>query len=214
MSLRDTIEGARREAEGNSVKMPKAEAAAVTGGDDEKKGFVRSSAAKARPAREAASSVRVATKPKSTDVLGRASETKEEKRERRRREREEQDIRNRAFDLILRNNAGYRKTEKIFWVIVGIGFAVAVISLAFSYAFGEGATDLSSPQGVLSVATLVIAYACIIGGIIYDLVKRRPYRKQAEAQLRGISDKKLLELFEQEHAEQLARQAKKSARKK
>ena len=56
MSLRDTIEGARREAEGNAAGRPKKEVATVVG--EEKKGFSKSSASKARPAREAAASVR------------------------------------------------------------------------------------------------------------------------------------------------------------
>ena len=47
MSLRDTIEGALQEAEGNAVGRPKKEAEAVS--SEEKKGFVRSSVTKARP---------------------------------------------------------------------------------------------------------------------------------------------------------------------
>ena len=81
MSLRDTIEGARREAEGNSVGRPKKEAeSVVAAGDEERKGFSRSSAAKAKPSREAAASVRVATKPKQGGAPGGPAETKEQKR--------------------------------------------------------------------------------------------------------------------------------------
>lgn len=214
MSLRDTIDGARREAEGNMVGRPKKEAEAVTSdGEEGNKGFARRSAAKAKPSREAAASVRMASKPKQTGLLGGPSETKEEKRERKQRERAESDLRTRAYDLVLRGMDGYRKSEKVFWVLVGGGMVLAVASLVLAYMFGE-TTDLSTWQGILSVVTLVAAYALIIGAFIFDLVKRRPYRKQAEARVRGLSEKGLAELFDKERARELERQAAKEARRK
>ena len=208
MSLRDTIEGARREAEGNAVGRPKKEAENMASGEEEKKGFSRSSAAKAKPTREAAASVRVASKPKQTGAVGGPAETKEEKRERKRREREEQDLRTRAYDVVLRNTPEYRSTERGFWIVVGVGFALAVISLIAAYAFGSE-PDLSTVEGVVSVVSLVAAYALIIGGFVFDLAKRRPIRKRVEAQLRGNSDKKLLEILEQDRGAQLSSKGKK-----
>lgn len=210
MSLKDTIEGARREAEGNAVGRPKKEAEAVTSTSEERKGFSRSSAAKARPVREAGASVRVESKAKASGP-GRA-ETKEEKKERKRREREEEDIRNRAYDLVLRELPGYKKTEKVFWAFLGVGMALAVVSLVCAYIFGQN-TDLGTWQGILSVASLVLAYAAIIGSFIYDMVKRRPFRKAAEARVRGLSDKKLLELFQRASAEASAKKVEKDAKK-
>lgn len=211
MSLRDTIEGARKEAEGIAVGMPKKGDEAKSP-DDEKKGFARSSAAKARPAREAAASVRTASKPKDQGILGTSGESKEEKRERRRREREQNDMRTRAYDVVLRSIPEYRKTEKTFWIIVGAGFVLAVISLITAYIFGSE-PSLGSWQGLVSVISLVLAYALIIGGFIFDFAKRRPFRKRAEVQVRGMTDKRIAELFEQENREKLERQAKKEAKK-
>ena len=208
MSLRDTIEGARREAEGNAIGTPKKEAAAIGQGEEEKRGFSRSSAAKAKPAREAASSVRVSSRPKANDPL--RPETKEEKRDRRRREREESDLRNRAYDLVLHNMPEYQRTERTFWIAVGIGMASAVASLVLAYAFGEQ-TDLTSWKGILSVGTLVLAYALIIGAFIYDLARRRPYRTRAEIEARSLSDKKLMELLEKDRAAKLEKRAKKES---
>ena len=209
MSLRDTIEGARREAEGNAVGRPSKEAEATVAPEEEKRGFSRSSAAKARPAREAASSVRVASRPKAASI----TETKEEKRERRRLEREEQDMRNRAYDLILRANPEYRQTERVFWIVIGVGFVLAIISLVAAYAFGDQ-PDMSTWQGVVSVVSLVVAYVLIIGGFVYDLAKRRPIRKKVEAQMRGMNDKKLLEVFEQDRKDQLKKKAEKDEKRK
>ena len=196
MSLRDTIEGARREAEGNTVGRPKKEAAAVVG--DEKRGFSKSSASKARPAREAAASVRTASSARAVGTQG-APETKQERRERRERERSENTLRTRAYDLVLRDNAEYRACEKTFWIIVGTGTVFAVASLVETYVFGQN-VDLASWQGVLSVITLVFAYIFIIGALVYDFAKRRPHRKAARARVDAMSDKRLLELFEQERA--------------
>ena len=211
MSLKDTIEGALQEAEGNTVSRPKKEAESVAA-DDDKKGFSRSSAAKARPAREAASSVRVSSGSSSKGGLG-TPETKEEKRDRRRREREEENLRNRAYDLVLRSMPDYRRTDRVFWVLVGVGMVFAVISLVAMYRFG-GVTDVTSPVGMFSTGALLLAYVCIIGAIIFDFVKRRPFRKQAQARVGGLTEKKLIELFEQDRAAQVARQAAKEARRK
>ena len=186
MSLRDTIEGARREAEGNAAGRPKKEVASVVG--DEKQGFSKSSASKARPARD---------KP-GTQA---APETKQEKRERRERERSENTLRTRAYDLVLRDNAEYRSCEKTFWIIVGTGTFFAVASLVETYVFGQN-VDLASWQGVLCVVTLVLAYIFIVSALVYDFAKRRPHRKAARARVNSMSDKRLLELFEQERGSQ------------
>ena len=207
MSLRDTIEGARREAEGNVVGRPKKEAEAIGAGEEEKKGFVRSSTAKAKPAREAGSSMRTAGKTKQKDAFGNTVETKEEKKERKRREREEQDLRNRAYDIMMRSIPGYRKTEKFFWGLLGVGMLLAVISLVCAGMFGQ-TMDVSTWQGLVSVASLVLAYAFIIASFIYDLAKRRPFRKEAEARVRGLSDKKLAQLLEDARAGELAKKGK------
>ena len=138
---------------------------------------------------------------------------KEEKRERRRLEREEQDMRNRAYDLILRANPEYRQTERVFWIVIGVGFVLAIISLVAAYAFGDQ-PDMSTWQGVVSVVSLVVAYVLIIGGFVYDLAKRRPIRKKVEAQMRGMNDKKLLEVFEQDRKDQLKKKAEKDEKRK
>ena len=213
MSLRDTIEGALQEAEGNTVGRPKKEAEAITG-DDDKKGFSRSSAAKARPAREAGASVRTGSNSgsRSSSFVG-DGETKEEKRERRRLEREETNLRTRAYDLVLKSMPDYRRTDRTFWIVVGVGMVFAVASVVEMYAFGQ-VEDVLSTQGMIATGTLAVAYVCIIGAIIYDFAKRRPLRKRAQAQVNSLSEKKLVELFEQERAAQLARQIAKDARKK
>ena len=90
--------------------------------------------------------------------------------------------------------------------------ALAVISLVCVYLYGE-TTNMSTWQGALSMGTLVGAYVCIIAAIIYDFVKRRPFRKQVQARVNGLTDKKLADLLEEERARQIAEKAAKDARK-
>ncbi len=210
MSLRETIDGARREAQENTVGLPKKETEAIKD-DDEKKGFSRKSAANAKPAREAASSVRISSKPKKS-MVGAPAETKEQKKERKRKEREQDDLRNRAYDLVLRSIPGYKASEKTFFILMGVGFGLAVISLIAGYVL-EGNDNYTTTQGVLSVVSLVAAYAFIIGSFIYDLVKRRPYRREAEARVQGLTEKKIMDLFEKERSAQSAKRAQKEADK-
>lgn len=208
MSLRDTIEGARKEALEN-VAPPKGESTREEPGED-KGGFSRKSAAKAKPVREAGASVRVSGKPKSSGIFG-GSETKEQKKERRRLEREEEDLRNRAYDLIMRSLPGYKQTERVFWVFLVVGFLLAVVSVVLSYMLG-GQSDFTTPEGVASAVTLVLAYVFIIGGFIYNLIKRRPFRQEAENRIRSMSSKKMLELLENDRRERYERKAKKSGK--
>ena len=107
----------------------------------------------------------------------------------------------------------YRRTDRTFWIVVGVGMVFAVASVVEMYAFGQ-VEDMLSTQGLIATGTLAVAYVCIIGAIIYDFAKRRPLRKRAQAQVNSLSEKKLVELFEQERAAQLARQIAKDARKK
>lgn len=191
MSLRDTITGALGEARENFTK-PETPAAA----DQQEaahKGFSRRSAARARPAREAASSVRTEDGRRK----GSGPVTKEERRAQRQRERESQDLRSRAYDVVVKSIPGYRKADRIFWVLMGVGFVFAVISGVLAFVFKQ-TTDLSTAEGIASVASLVIAYVFIIASFVFDMFKRRPIRRQAEARMRGLTDKRVRDLLEQD----------------
>ena len=58
------------------------------------------------------------------------------------------------------------------------------------------------------VSAMTINYE--IASFIYDWAKRRPYRKQTESRVRGLSDKKLLDLLEQERAKETAKKGDKT----
>ena len=242
MSLRDTIDGARKEAQeaggltGN-VKSSAAPTAdkAERGAKAEKSGkdeaekrdpmttrSYHSSAAGAKPSREAGSTVRTASSGSASTGLGGGlfggggtPAQKEARKEEKRRQREEEDFRQRGYDLILRSNEEYRRTDRTWWILIGIGFGMTIVSLILVWAFPADSTNYQTIVGIASVASLVLAYGLIIGAFVYDWRVRRPVRKAAERKVAGYSDKKLAELFEEqrrrENAAEAARQAEKEA---
>ena len=243
MSLRDTIDGARKEAQeagglsGNvktaaSAKAPKDErgtkADKSSKDDTEKRDPMttrsyHSSAAGAKPSREAASTVRTASSGSTPGMGGGlfggggTPAQKEARKEEKRKQREEEDFRQRGYDLILRTNEEYRRTDRTWWILIGVGFGMTIVSLILVWAFPADSTNYQTIVGIASVASLVLAYGLIIGAFVYDWRVRRPVRKAAERKVAGYSDKKLAELFEEqrrrENAAAAARQAEKDAAK-
>lgn len=236
MSLRDTIDGARKEAQeaggltGNvkSSAAPKADKAEKSGKDEAEKRdpmttrSYHSSAAGAKPSREAGSTVRTASSGSASTGLGGGlfggggtPAQKEARKEEKRRQREEEDFRQRGYDLILRSNEEYRRTDRTWWILVGVGFGMTIVSLILVWAFPADSTNYQTIVGIASVASLVLAYGLIIGAFVYDWRVRRPVRKAAERKVASYSDKKLAELFEEqrrhENAAEAARQAEKEA---
>lgn len=245
MSLRDTIDGARKEAQeaggltcnvksaASKAEKPERGAKAEKPGKDEAEKrdpmttrSYHSSAAGAKPSREAASTVRAASSGSSTGLGGMGGglfgggstpAEKEARKEEKRRQREEEDFRQRGYDLILRSNEKYRRTDRTWWILIGVGFGMTIVSLILVWAFPADSTNYQTIVGIASVASLVLAYGLIIGAFVYDWRVRRPVRKAAERKVASYSDKKLAELFEEqrrrENAADAARQAEKEAAK-
>ena len=79
--------------------------------------------------------------------------------------------------------------------------------------FPNANSELTTAAGIVSIVSLILAYGFIIGAFVYDWVKRRPIRKATEKKVQGMTDKKILELFEKERIEESKRAAEKAARK-
>lgn len=208
MSLRDTIEGARDEAKSTVDAMTKKTSAAEEKGkegdapaayDPFKSG--KATAAGAKPSREAAASVTMeGERPKKSVALM----TKEEKKAARAEERSIEDARNQAYDYLLRLDDAYTKTDKTWWILLGIGFAMTIISLFLTFVFPAEVKEVKTVQGVLSIVTLVLAYGFIISAFIFDWRKRRPFRKAAEKRMQKMSDKRVYEFLAEENAKLVA----------
>lgn len=220
MSLRDTIEGARDEAKvtvDTMTKKSKDAAEKPTASDEDRAPAAydpfksgKASAAGARPAREAASSVRAeGERSKKSPALM----TKEEKKAAKAEERRLEDARNQAYDYILKSDDAYKKTDKTWWILLGVGFGMTVISLLLAYVFPTESKEYTTAQGIAAIVTLVLAYGFIIAAFIYDFRKRRPFRKAAERRLQGMNDKRVADYIASED-EKAARAAAKAEAQK
>lgn len=188
--------------------------------EDEKKsssGITRKSPTKAKPVREAASSVRVVAKKKNPDgSMSTVGMTKEEKKEVRRAEREEEDIFNSLTNAMLKADELYTSRRRMWWVFLGLGLVFVVAAFVSGYIGapdGSNMYDLSTTGGVLSVVSLVLAYVFIIASLVYEWMKIRPIRNEKQDKVTSLSPKKrramLADLYE---ADERKRAEKKSAK--
>ena len=161
---------------------------------DAKPGYMRKSAASAKPARSAAGSVRVV--PAST------------KEKRKQAERLQEDRLYAASNALMRQDEDYNRRRKFFWVLLALGMvAIVIVWLMLGTTRGQ-------EMQTIQVVGIVIAYACILGAFIYDLVRIRPIRNACRSKAEGLTDKRLNNLIEKDAAERDAKKAKRESKKK
>ncbi|WP_186365770.1 hypothetical protein [Enorma burkinafasonensis] len=177
-------------------------------------GAARRSASSAKPARAAASSVRVvpATSKERRRELqqGESLEglSKEEKKARKQEMRLREDRMMSAANILMKRDDEYNKKRYIFWALVIVGMVVALavwLLMSFSPTIGQ------SP--VVQFGGIIIAYAAVIGGFIYDLVAIRPIRNYYKATVAGMTDRKVLDVLEESAKEDERKRAEKKAAK-
>lgn len=178
-------------------------------------GVARKSAASAKPARAAASSVRVV--PASSKARRQEREqgesleglSREEKRARRRELRIQEDNVMTASNILMKEDDEYRAKHRIFWVLMAVGVVGIVLEwLLLVGLFSFLAQDVLN---VLSIACIVLAYAFVIAAFVFDLVKIRPIRNFYRAQVSGMTDRRVVEIIEKSAEEA---EAKKAAKKR
>lgn len=181
---------------------------------DAKPGYMRKSAASAKPARSAASSVRVV--PASSKEKRKQAErgeslaglSKEEKRARKQAERLQEDRLYAASNALMRKDEDYSRRRKFFWVLLAAGLsAIVIVWLMIGTTRGQ---EMQTTQ----IVGIVIAYACILGAFIYDLVRIRPIRNACRSKAEGLTEKRLNNLIEKDAAERDAKKAKRESKKK
>ncbi|AEB06171.1 hypothetical protein Corgl_0042 [Coriobacterium glomerans PW2] len=176
----------------------------------ERRGVARRSAASAKPAREAAGSVRVA--PASSRDRRRQLEqgeslqglTREEKRARRQQRRIQED---RIFDvsnILMKQDDDYRKRRGHLWIVVGVAAVLAAATIIIMFAMRRRALI---PPASLQFVSFIIFYGVMIVALIYDAVRLRPIRNFYRAQAQGLSERKLVSLLERAAARDQAARA-------
>ena len=170
-------------------------------------GVARKSAASAKPARQAASSVRVV--PASSKARRKELEkgenleglSKEEKRARKAKQRAKEDRIYTVSNILLKQDEDYTKRRRIWWAVLTIGIVAIWASLYFA-----PAGMVSSPVQMVGI---VLSYVVILGDFIYDFVRIRPLRNMYRTQAEGMSENKLNALIERSAAEEDKKDSKK-----
>lgn len=179
-------------------------------------GVARKSAASAKPARSAASSVRVV--PASSKARRKEIEkgenldglSKEEKRARKAKQRAKEDRIYTVQNYLLKQDEDYLKRRRVWWGLLAAGMVLIVVVWISLYALSNGGASAGGPVQMVGI---IAAYALIIGDFIYDFVRIRPIRNMYRTQAEGMSDNKLNALIEREAAEEDRRRAEKEAKK-
>ncbi|MBP3885280.1 MAG: hypothetical protein J6D54_10155 [Olsenella sp.] len=222
MSLIDTINAAKKEAEGN-VALPNVDKSKEDEkGKGSKQGYSRRSAAGAKPAREAAAGVRVVGSGAVDTGKPMSEMTKEEKKAARRANRDAADRRSAASRILLNATPGYKHSQHIWWALLATGLVATLISWLMGQFMPNAMTVPTSPEGILTIALMVLAYAMIIIAFIYDWRTVRPMRTAAEAMANSLTEKKLSQVLNgdagvvarEQAAKDKARAAKRSGKSK
>ena len=124
----------------------------------------RKSASSAKPARAAASSVRVV--PASAKAKRAAAErgedlsnlSKEEKKARKAELRRQEDLIYTAANALLKENEDYTRLRRIWWVLLGVGIAALVGTWVLLAVFGSDAGNSSFAQ-TGQLVLIIAAYA-------------------------------------------------------
>ena len=209
MSLRETINAAKREAqEANAPLAKKDEKDAAD--EDERSGFSKRSVTRAKPAREAASGVRVvgasgSSRKSSGSGKAPVEMTKDEKKRARRERRDEADRRASASQIVLKQIPGYKRSQRVWWGRLGTGFVCTIISWLLPNLFPQQVNEGTTPMGIAVLIMLVAAYALIISAFVYDWRVVRPMRKKAEATTGAMTNKKVTKVLRGE-ANEIARE--------
>lgn len=225
MSLLDTINEARKEAQEANAPLRSSkggkDGASGDGQDEKRTGFSKRSVSRARPTREAAAGVRVEPASSGAERSSRtvspskpvASMSKEERKQYRREQRDEGDRRNYATQVLLRQQPGYKKSQRVWWGLLGSGLGATVISWALSTFYPSEVTSSATPVAIVAFILLVAAYALIISAFVYDWRVVRPMRKASEAASNGMTKSKVDKVIAAE-AEDIKREKEEKAARK
>lgn len=149
-------------------------------GDTKTNSATKKSAAKAKPVRERATSVRVDTKRRAVKKKDTAGLTKQQKREIKQEEREARDREIVVANILLKQDPFYRSRRKVWWILLGCALAFTISAWVLMLAFPATSRTTASSAGIASLVVLIGAYATIIAAFVYDLIKIRPLRKNVE----------------------------------
>lgn len=175
----------------------------------------KKSAARAKPARSAGDSVYTGSRLSDKKNATRKEITAERLRSKAARQQSRNDEQRlmRVADILLHKEETYAPRRRVWIVLLSIGLVTMVVSLAG----GQFAAGVEGAQremwGTVTTAALIAAYVCVIGALVYDIVKIRPMRNACQARARSMTVKAQEKLiYDVEEAEAAERRAKREAK--
>ena len=184
----------------------------------ERTGMARKSSSSAKPARAAASSVRVQAsssqarrkqREQGEDLSGLS---REEKRARKQQRRMQEDRIFTAAQTLMKEDFDYNRYRRAWWVFLAVGI-IALVGVWISMAVVNNDAAAREVLAVPQMVGIVVAYACIIVGFIFDFIKIRPIRNQCRAIAEGMSEAKLNAVIEKGAAEEDRKKVAKASKK-
>lgn len=184
------------------------------------KGMTRKGAGSARPSRDAATTVRTVAPGKARAKTGSGKSSaggglfggNSHKKEERRLERERRDREALVANIEVKKHPRYATYRRVWWVLLGLGLFMTIVCWIVMAANPETSRDPYSTMGMASTGSLIAAYACILAGFIFDWIKIRPMRRNAEKTAAQMSDKKLNAVIEEDYEQREAAKAAKTAK--
>ena len=158
-------------------------------------GVARRSASSCKPSREAAGSVRVAasTSKERRAELDRGEDlsnlTKEEKKARKRELRMQEDRVYTALNVMLREDFKYNRFRRVWWFLLGLGVVCLVATWGLLIVANKNGQQTG--MNTAELVCTVLAYAAIIGALVFDFIKIRPLRNMYRAKAEGMSERQL-----------------------
>lgn len=209
MTLRETIEAAKLEAQEAGSIFTSKESKEEEPEKRESTGFSKRSTARAKPVSSAASSVRVVSAEDAK--MGRSGKktsemTKEERKAERAAVRDREDLMTSAASILLKRDEEYKRNQRIWWILLGIGLTLSLIALGINYLLSHG--QQSEQLVVVAMVTIVMAYVSIIAAFIFDLTKSRPIRRRVDGEVKSMSRKKLEQIVREDAEEKAAKKNK------
>jgi hypothetical protein len=198
MSLLDTINGAREEIaqsgnpfSRNDDEGKKAVETNAEGDNASTTGFSKRSTARAKPRREAASSVRYVSDEeyqKEKDAEEAKNLTRAERHARADRARSAEDRRATVERYILNGHAEYKRAQRVWLGLIIGGIVVTLLTWVIGTLLPD---EMGQAKAVMAGVLLVAAYGCVIGAFVYDWRVVRPMRNAAQEEAARMSDKRV-----------------------
>jgi hypothetical protein len=124
------------------------------------------------------------------------------------------DLRYNVTQQILEEREDYQRAHKMWWKFLIGGVILMVAAIGLYMAVSNMKSSAPEWMGVLGIVTMVAAYGVVIAGLVYDWVKVRPIRREVDAYVQSMSEKRLINMVTKKAKEDQKNQKPEKSEKK